>query len=495
MSYSNYKKYNQYISCCKPIGATGPAGASGTIGPVGPVGPKGDKGDRGPTGISGKNGTDGEDGKTGPTGQNGIDGDQYATFTTYRTIGAISYQPFFPIPVISGATVGYVETNLSYTPGQRVVVTDQSNPTVNAFTGYVSSYNISTGSIQIFDISTAYVSQGGSIGTWTAGNVIKGFVNLEGTAGPRGFEGPTGPTGPTGIQGSLGPTGPTGCTGPTGVQGNPGVNIQYKVKNNSIEHNLTTTTASVPSTNDVFDICLNCYDAGTNGYFLDISVNEVVSKIKIDWTVKYQCSNNANDRLTLGVVYNDGGSGSYGLVGYDTLLGTNIASVPYQGIYNFNYLHTPGFTGNVQYRLFYQLEGSGGFAGIIGDASGSNNLLLEEYLGSGYAGQGNTGPTGTIGSDGASGPTGPTGIGIQGPTGPTGPNLWTVEPLSSNIYYDQGNVGIGKTTATGNIVINVSGGVQVFDGPINLDISGNTRINGILDMCNNIYSGCIGNMV
>ena len=47
MSYPNYKKYNQYVTCCKPIGAQGAQGAqgaSGAIGPVGPIGPQGSEG-------------------------------------------------------------------------------------------------------------------------------------------------------------------------------------------------------------------------------------------------------------------------------------------------------------------------------------------------------------------------------------------------------------------------------------------------------------------
>jgi len=41
MSYPNYDKYNQYITCCKPIGTTGATGPAGPIGPIGPVGPQG----------------------------------------------------------------------------------------------------------------------------------------------------------------------------------------------------------------------------------------------------------------------------------------------------------------------------------------------------------------------------------------------------------------------------------------------------------------------
>ena len=53
MSYPNYKKYNQYVTCCKPIGDTGAQGATGPVGPMGPVGPQGPTGAQGDTGADG----------------------------------------------------------------------------------------------------------------------------------------------------------------------------------------------------------------------------------------------------------------------------------------------------------------------------------------------------------------------------------------------------------------------------------------------------------
>ena len=42
MSYPNYNKYNQYVTCCKPIGSTGATGAIGPQGATGATGPQGD---------------------------------------------------------------------------------------------------------------------------------------------------------------------------------------------------------------------------------------------------------------------------------------------------------------------------------------------------------------------------------------------------------------------------------------------------------------------
>ena len=68
MSYPNYKKYNQYVTCCKPIGAQGSAGTPGPIGPPGPLGPQGLQGAQGNQGAQGAIGAQGDEGKDGNFG-------------------------------------------------------------------------------------------------------------------------------------------------------------------------------------------------------------------------------------------------------------------------------------------------------------------------------------------------------------------------------------------------------------------------------------------
>ena len=65
----------------------------------------------------------------------------------------------------------------------------------NRFEGTVSSYSMSTGLIQIIDITNIF----GTFGSPHYYNV-----------GIDGIDGPTGPTGPTGATGPTGPTGPAG---------------------------------------------------------------------------------------------------------------------------------------------------------------------------------------------------------------------------------------------------------------------------------------------
>jgi len=102
--------------------------------------------------------------------------------------------------------------------------------------------------------------------------------------------------------------------------------------------------------------------------------------------------------------------------------------------------------------------------------------------------QGLVGPTGTQGSQGTQGPQGQQGsIGPQGSTGPTGGgNIWSQS--SSNIYYNNGNVGINTSSPPEKLYV-AGGTIEVYpatDGNRGLRIrSANQSKNFILDMKNN----------
>jgi len=82
-----------------------------------------------------------------------------------------------------------------------------------------------------------------------------------------------------------------------------------------------------------------------SGYLLGIKPSRSDSNVKIQFKTKYICSDNASNRLTLGVVrYNDG---SYNLIGTDTLLGTNTSSNPLQDTYMFNFMDSPNTTSDL----------------------------------------------------------------------------------------------------------------------------------------------------
>ena len=97
------------------------------------------KGDTGATGYTGYTGATGF-GATGPTG---TPGDLFNTSTT----SAVT-----PTPVVGGSQSLTVGTQLSYIPGNSVVVVDSSDSS-NRFEGTVTSYTKSSGALSIGSIT------------------------------------------------------------------------------------------------------------------------------------------------------------------------------------------------------------------------------------------------------------------------------------------------------------------------------------------------------
>ena len=124
---------------------------------------------------------------------------------------------------------------------------------------------------------------------------------------------------------------------------------------------------------------LTCYDAGINGYVLNITPHTTNNQINVQFKVKYAASDVTSTKLTIGVVYSKDGD-SYEIVGQDTFSGSLNAGGPIYDVYMFNYMHSPNTTGNVIYKMFFQIESSTTVQlGIIGDATSSNCIILEEF--------------------------------------------------------------------------------------------------------------------
>ena len=161
---------------------------AGAPGPTGPQGPSGPSGPSGPQGASGPSGPQGASGPAGPTGPAG---DKYATTsTTSLAIG-------------TGSKTLTVDTNLSYTPSQSVIIAHNAT---NEMTGTVTTYNAGTGDM-VANITSILGS--GTYSSWTVN--LSGAVGVPGATGPQGA---TGPAGANGLNGATGPTGPAGATGP-----------------------------------------------------------------------------------------------------------------------------------------------------------------------------------------------------------------------------------------------------------------------------------------
>ena len=174
------------------------------IGATGATGPQGLTGDRGATGLQGGIGATGAEGPTGATGLEGPMGDRYSTQSSSTlTIG-------------TGEKTLVVEPDLAWTAGQPVII---SNQNAGDMTGFVLSYNESTGEM-VVDIDTTNGS--GTFSDWRVN--LSGAAGVPGATGPKGDTGATGLTGATGSQGATGAQGATGfgatgATGPTGAEG------------------------------------------------------------------------------------------------------------------------------------------------------------------------------------------------------------------------------------------------------------------------------------
>jgi hypothetical protein len=206
----------------------------------------------------------------------------------------------------------------------------------------------------------------------------------------------------TANQGSKGDTGPTGSSG--------GVVVQY-VYNSSLLTNYLNTIPANPE---------NYYIA--DNYNSSITPQSNLSNIKVTFKVKYTTSDIESTKLTIGILRNINGNSQS--IGEDSLCGTINGSGTLVNTYTFTYMDTPASTEEVNYQLYYQLEGiSQNLLGING--SSANCIILEEYLGSGSANQGSTGPT-----------------------GPTGFNPWTSNAVNSIQYNGIVNITGGNLTTS-----------------------------------------------
>jgi hypothetical protein len=146
-------------------------------GPQGPSGPTGSRGFTGPQGLM------------GPTGMSGnlfysiTNGQWSSSYVTTGTYVSITFSP-----------------NLSYIPGNSVVVTSQTDPS-HFFQGRIITYDSIIGNTEIA-VTTVYGDT----------NFTRGFyiININPLDGTEGAQGSTGATGPAGIQGTTGPTGMSG---------------------------------------------------------------------------------------------------------------------------------------------------------------------------------------------------------------------------------------------------------------------------------------------
>ena len=233
MSYPNYKKYNQYITCCKPIGDTGAQGAKGDTGPMGPIGPQG---------LQGAQGDKGDDGGFGGAvfdyifdistvaidpGQPYLrlnDVSQNASNEIYiDSVDACNniIDPFMVvIQNVTSTIKGFVRISKASDPADFLFfsISDLSNNTgwwtldVTNLAGSATSPFLDTDELLVSFVTSGNKGDQGA----------QGATGLQGAQGATGIQGAQGATGADGAQGSTGIQGAQGATGAEGAQGNAG---------------------------------------------------------------------------------------------------------------------------------------------------------------------------------------------------------------------------------------------------------------------------------
>jgi hypothetical protein len=303
-------------------------------------------------------------------------------------------------PVNGGNQSIIVGTNLAYITGNSVVVVDSTN-SANLFSGVVSSYIATTGSLNLVYINSVK-------GTYGASVVYN--VNLDGTAGPTGSTGSNGATGMSGAQGATGVTGATGATGGTGATGATG---NTGPTGYSDKFNTMTSTAVIL--------------APTSGGTATLSIGTNLAYIAGNEVVVVDSTNSLN--LFSGLVSSyTPNTGTLILINITDIKGTFGST----RVYNVNLDGTTGPTGLTGNTGPTGAAGMSGAQGVTGAAGATGATGATGFGTAGATGAtgptgingtaGSTGPTGAAGTTGATGPTGFNGTaGSTGPTGATGP--------------------------------------------------------------------------
>ncbi len=374
----------------------------------------------GPTGYTGYTGSTGSTGRTGSTGPTGYTGYTGATGST----GPTGYTGY------TGATGATGQTG------------DTGQTGSTGYTGYTGPTG-STG-------QTGDTGQTGSTGY----------------TGYTGYTGPTGVQGIQGIQGIQGDTGYTGYTGPTGLAGAGGglvYFLNYANRSTTQTFNGTQTYTyylaeriqDTNSTNNYtlsgtgpFNVSFSSADDPNNLQFLiepnSIGVNFIPGGV---WNlnINASCSSPsfARNYISWGLYYNlESTPGTREII----LLGTSTRKYLTSTLtteYSIDNKIMTRFLNSSSKQLFVKI--------MVGSIEASTDEIVFYFS--------NTYPTNIQTSIPIVGPTGPTGpTGPKGDKGDTGTSYFSIQGGSSNLYYNSGNLAVGKSTAS--YTFDVSGSIN-----------------------------------
>ena len=222
---------------------------------------QGVQGEQGTQGLQGFDGMQGTQGETGSQGIQGLQGDEGLQGTagqsdTYKTTSTTSLSI-----ASSGTKTLTVDTGLSYSVGQDIVIAHDVN---NHMSATVDSYNSGNGQL------VASVNDSVGSGTYASWS-----VNLDGATGVQGTQGLQGLQGETGTQGLQGTDGTQGTQGTSGLAGTYATTITptspYSDTVFAITHSLGTTDVQVV----VYDTFSDMYPQEVVADILIVSTNVI----------------------------------------------------------------------------------------------------------------------------------------------------------------------------------------------------------------------------
>jgi hypothetical protein len=413
-------------------GIQGPIGLQGATGIPGATGDQGTTGATGSTGSTGSTGDTGATGAQGTTGPTGMSGDLF----TSETVSNWTSDPV----TLGGVEMLTISPGLSFTPGNSVVVVEQSDAT-HLFQGQVIAYDTGSGAMEI---SITYV-QGSAIfpsGIYTVNlNPLNG---IQGPIGIQGNTGATGPTGPRGIQGETGPTGAGFLTSTAEIWGwgpvEPGYTSMVRIGTGLAYVSGSSIMISSPTiTSQYMKATIISYNTltGETTFIVNSFTGSNVFNPEL-----YNVTLCGLDGLT-------GPTGAMGVTGPGGEASSTGATGPTGSIGPRGPIGPTGFATNT------------GATGAIG-ATGPTGFAT------------NTGATGSTGPTGRDGPIGPTGFatntgptGPEGPTGPIGPTGFATNTGATGPHGPTGPIGVtgpgGEASSTG---ATGSTGPTGPDGPI-----------------------------
>ncbi|MCM2279209.1 MAG: hypothetical protein NDJ89_14125, partial [Oligoflexia bacterium] len=411
-------------------GATGATGADGAQGFTGATGETGAQGAQGFTGATGETGAQGAQGFTGATGETGAQGAQGFTGATGQT-GAQGAQGF------TGATGQTGAQGLTGATG----ATGASPFTIGGSDIYYTAGKVGIGTtvpstlldVGIPGIQGAHVN----IGNGSLGDTMWSTYNL-GRA-KMGYD---------------------GASMNAVIQGGGGKGIEFNVNNDTFGSGTAMTI--------------------TSGADVGIGTTSPSAKLHVAGSFML-----VNGTQGAGKILTSDNNGLTSWATPGSFIGATGATGA-QGAQGFT-----GATGETG------AQGAQGFTGATGEtgAQGAQGETGATGETGAQGAQGFTGATGETGAQGVTGATGATGAqgaqGFTGATGATGASPFSLN--GSNAYYSAGNVGIGTSTPTSSLEINVTAladGVKVVgaNGPLNSVTNGTYTLDFGLATSGGFYS-------